>query len=73
MEMTVKRHSRIEVNEARKVRLSTKIIPRFKGLRPISLKMQISLKMEKTTYAVYRDGDCRPDDTHDIWDRIRGN
>jgi hypothetical protein len=67
----MKRHRQIELREVRKVRLSTKIVPEFKILGPIGLKVQIILKMQKATNAVYRDEDCRPDDTHEIWDRIR--
>lgn len=27
--------------------------------------------LESANIPIYRDGDCRPDDAHDIWDRVR--
>jgi hypothetical protein len=60
-----------ELTEVRKARLSTKFTPKFKIFGPISVKVEIAVEIERATKAVYRDGDCRPDDTHDIWDRIR--
>jgi hypothetical protein len=68
----MRRHRHIEMKEARLP--STKFAPGFKALRRISLKSQTAgFNIRKAAEAVYRDGDCRPDDAHDIWDRIRRN
>jgi hypothetical protein len=70
-EIKMKRQKRIELTEVRRIQLATKIFPERKILRLIGLELRIVLESQKSTSVIYRDGDCRPDDPHDIWDRLR--